>query len=157
MLGDKESGTGTLDLKDETSSFKSVGLIVGNSGEGNVNVSNGATLTSSGYGFIGSNVTGKGLVNISTGSLWNIVNEDGNGQLLQVGVLGSGELNITSGGEVKARDTQIGSRDTGKGDVLVDGQNSLLETLSMLVGGTGKGTVTLTNNGTLNVLGGEVY
>lgn len=157
VLGEEESGIGTLNLKDETSSFRSEGLIVGNSGNGNVNVSNGTTLTSSGYGFIGSNITGKGLVNISTGSLWNILNEDGNGQLLRVGLSGSGELNITSGGEVKALDTQIGSYDTGKGTVLIDGQNSLLETFNMLVGATGKGTVTLTNNGTLNVVGGEVY
>lgn len=157
VLGEEESGIGTLNLKDETSSFRSEGLIVGNSGNGNVNVSNGTTLTSSGYGFIGSNITGKGLVNISTGSLWNILNEDGNGQLLRVGLFGSGELNITSGGEVKALDTQIGSNDTGKGTVLIDGQNSLLETFNMLVGATGKGTVTLTNNGTLNVVGGEVY
>lgn len=39
----------------------------------------------------------------------------------------------------------------------VDGQNSLLETFNMNVGTTGTGTLTLTNNGTLNVEGGEVY
>lgn len=39
----------------------------------------------------------------------------------------------------------------------VDGQNSLLETFNMYVGTSGTGTLTLTNNGTLNVEGGEVY
>lgn len=77
--------------------------------------------------------------------------------MLQVGVLGTGELNITTGGIVKARDTQIALNDKSKGDVRVDGQNSLLETFNMNVGTTGTGTLTLTNNGTLNVEGGEVY
>ncbi|EQX53646.1 protein hipA [Escherichia coli UMEA 3174-1] len=76
---------------------------------------------------------------------------------LQVGVLGTGELNITTGGIVKARDTQIALNDKSKGDVRVDGQNSLLETFNMYVGTSGTGTLTLTNNGTLNVEGGEVY
>ena len=78
--------------------------------------------------------------------------------MLQVGVLGTGELNITTGGIVKARDTQIALNDKKKkGDVRVDGQNSLLETFNMYVGTSGTGTLTLTNNGTLNVEGGEVY
>ncbi len=77
--------------------------------------------------------------------------------MLQVGVLGAGELNITTGGIVKARDTQIALNDKSKGDVRVDGQNSLLEAFNMNVGTTGTGTLTLTNNGTLNVEGGEVY
>lgn len=77
--------------------------------------------------------------------------------MLQVGVLGTGELNITTGGIVKARDTQIALNDKSKGDVRVDGQNSLLETFNMYVGTSGTGTLTLTNNGTLNVEGGEVY
>ncbi|HAU9468273.1 TPA: autotransporter outer membrane beta-barrel domain-containing protein, partial [Escherichia coli] len=38
-----------------------------------------------------------------------------------------------------------------------DGQNSLLETFNMYVGTSGTGTLTLTNSGTLNVEGGEVY
>ncbi|MDW4772732.1 hypothetical protein NQ274_29540, partial [Escherichia coli] len=100
---------------------------------------------------------GKGIVNISTDSLWNLKTSSTNAQLLQVGVLGAGELNITTGGIVKARDTQIALNDKSKGDVRVDGQNSLLETFNMNVGTTGTGTLTLTNNGTLNVEGGEVY
>lgn len=72
-------------------------------------------------------------------------------------LIGTGELNITTGGIVKARDTQIALNDKSKGDVRVDGQNSLLETFNMYVGTSGTGTLTLTNNGTLNVEGGEVY
>ncbi len=118
---------------------------------------NPATLNSTGYGFIGGNASGKGIVNISTDSLWNLKTSSTNAQLLQVGVLGTGELNITTGGIVKARDTQIALNDKSKGDVRVDGQNSLLETFNMNVGTSGTGTLTLTNNGTLNVEGGEVY
>lgn len=157
FLGDKASGIGTLNLMDATSSFDTVGINVGNFGSGIVNVSNGATLNSTGYGFIGGNASGKGIVNISTHSLWNLKTSSTNAQLLQVGVLGTGELNITTGGIVKARDTQIALNDKSKGDVRVDGQNSLLETFNMNVGTTGTGTLTLTNNGTLNVEGGEVY
>ncbi|EIW6510929.1 autotransporter outer membrane beta-barrel domain-containing protein, partial [Escherichia coli] len=157
FLGDKASGIGTLNLMDATSSFDTVGINVGNFGSGIVNVSNGATLNSTGYGFIGGNASGKGIVNISTDSLWNLKTSSTNAQLLQVGVLGAGELNITTGGIVKARDTQIALNDKSKGDVRVDGQNSLLETFNMNVGTTGSGTLTLTNNGTLNVEGGEVY
>lgn len=157
FLGDKASGIGTLNLMDATSLFDTVGINVGNFGSGIVNVSNGATLNSTGYGFIGGNASGKGIVNISTDSLWNLKTSSTNAQLLQVGVLGTGELNITTGGIVKARDTQIALNDKSKGDVRVDGQNSLLETFNMNVGTTGTGTLTLTNNGTLNVEGGEVY
>ncbi|WP_224504893.1 autotransporter outer membrane beta-barrel domain-containing protein, partial [Escherichia coli] len=157
FLGDKASGIGTLNLMDATSSFDTVGINVGNFGSGIVNVSNGATLNSTGYGFIGGNASGKGIVNISTDSLWNLKTSSTNAQLLQVGVLGTGELNITTGGIVKARDTQIALNDKSKGEVRVDGQNSLLETFNMYVGTSGTGTLTLTNNGTLNVEGGEVY
>ncbi len=121
FLGDKASGIGTLNLMDATSSFDTVGINVGNFGSGIVNVSNGATLNSTGYGFIGGNASGKGIVNISTDSLWNLKTSSTNAQLLQVGVLGTGELNITTGGIVKARDTQIALNDKSKGDVRVDG------------------------------------
>lgn len=137
FLGDKASGIGTLNLMDATSSFDTVGINVGNFGSGIVNVSNGATLNSTGYGFIGGNASGKGIVNISTDSLWNLKTSSTNAQLLQVGVLGKGELNITTGGIVKARDTQIALNDKSKGDVRVDGQNSLLETFNMYVGTSG--------------------
>lgn len=60
LLGDKASGIGTLNLMDATSSFDTVGINVGNFGSGIVNVSNGATLNSTGYGFIGGNASGKG-------------------------------------------------------------------------------------------------
>ncbi|EHW2502397.1 TPA: autotransporter outer membrane beta-barrel domain-containing protein [Escherichia coli] len=116
FLGDKASGIGTLNLMDATSSFDTVGINVGNFGSGIVNVSNGATLNSTGYGFIGGNASGKGIVNISTDSLWNLKTSSTNAQLLQVGVLGKGELNITTGGIVKARDTQIALNDKSKGD-----------------------------------------
>ncbi|HDI8939735.1 TPA: autotransporter outer membrane beta-barrel domain-containing protein [Escherichia coli] len=116
FLGDKASGIGTLNLMDGTSSFDTVGINVGNFGSGIVNVSNGATLNSTGYGFIGGNASGKGIVNISTDSLWNLKTSSTNAQLLQVGVLGTGELNITTGGIVKARDTQIALNDKSKGD-----------------------------------------
>ncbi|EJQ6579369.1 autotransporter outer membrane beta-barrel domain-containing protein [Escherichia coli] len=121
FLGDKASGIGTLNLMDGASSFDTVGINVGNFGSGIVNVSNGATLNSTGYGFIGGNASGKGIVNISTDSLWNLKTSSTNAQLLQVGVLGAGELNITTGGIVKARDTQIALNDKSKGDVRVDG------------------------------------
>ncbi len=96
FLGDKASGIGTLNLMDATSLFDTVGINVGNFGSGIVNVSNGATLNSTGYGFIGGNASGKGIVNISTDSLWNLKTSSTNAQLLQVGVLGAGELNITT-------------------------------------------------------------
>ena len=64
-----------------------------------------------------------------------------------VGWYGTGVLNILAGGNASLS----------KGDVRVDGQNSLLETFNMYVGTSGTGTLTLTNNGTLNVEGGEVY
>lgn len=150
FLGDKASGIGTLNLMDGTSSFDTVGINVGNFGSGIVNVSNGATLNSTGYGFIGGNASGKGIVNISTDSLWNLKTSSTNAQLLQVGVLGTGELNITTGGIVKARDTQIALNDKSKGDVRVDGQNSLLETFNMYdTQGLGRGNIA--NDGLLTL------
>lgn len=52
--------------------FDIVGINVGNFGSGIVNVSNGVIFNLTGYGFIGGNVFGKGIVNILMDSFWNL-------------------------------------------------------------------------------------
>lgn len=158
--GMKETGTGNITVKDKNSVITNLGTNLGYDGHGEMNISNEGLVVSNGGSSLGYGETGVGnvsIVNISTDSLWNLKTSSTNAQLLQVGVLGKGELNITTGGIVKARDTQIALNDKSKGDVRVDGQNSLLETFNMYVGTSGTGTLTLTNSGTLNVEGGEVY
>lgn len=112
IIGGNATGIGTLNVQDQDSVITVRRLYNGYFGNGKVNISN------------------NGLINnkeISTDSLWNLKTSSTNAQLLQVGVLGTGELNITTGGIVKARDTQIALNDKSKGDVRVDGQNSRIK------------------------------
>lgn len=71
-MGDKVSGIGILNLMDVILLFDIVGINVGNFGSGIVNVSNGVIFNLMGYGFIGGNVFGKGIVNILMDSFWNL-------------------------------------------------------------------------------------
>lgn len=152
IIGGNATGIGTLNVQDQDSVITVRRLYNGYFGNGTVNISNNGLINNKEYSLVGVQDGSHGVVNVTDKGHWNFL---GTGEA--VGVLGTGELNITTGGIVKARDTQIALNDKSKGDVRVDGQNSLLETFNMYVGASGTGTLTLTNSGTLNVEGGEVY
>ncbi|WP_089627611.1 autotransporter outer membrane beta-barrel domain-containing protein [Escherichia coli] len=153
VIGGNENSKGTVNVLGGTWRLYDSGnnarpLNVGQSGTGMLNIKQKGHVDG-GYLRLGTQAVGVGMVNVE--------GEDSvlTTELFEIGSYGT--LNITTGGIVKARDTQIALNDKSKGDVRVDGQNSLLEAFNMNVGTTGTGTLTLTNNGTLNVEGGEVY
>ncbi|GDC91382.1 autotransporter protein [Escherichia coli] len=181
--GMKETGTGNITVKDKNSVITNLGTNLGYDGHGEMNISNQGLVVSNGGSSLGYGETGVGNVSITTGGMWE-VNKN---VYTTIGVAGVGNLNISDGGKFVSQnitflgdkasgigtlnlmdatssfDTvginvgKIALNDKSKGDVRVDGQNSLLETFNMYVGTSGTGTLTLTNSGTLNVEGGEVY
>ncbi|RCS24199.1 autotransporter outer membrane beta-barrel domain-containing protein [Phyllobacterium salinisoli] len=126
---------------------------VGYYGNGTLVISNGGTVrsevgelatgdTSRRAGHATVQVTGKD-------SAWTIFG----GVLIHVGGWGTGTLDIADGGKVDAMSSviNIGDNLSGKGTVSVDGPNSLLtNTAAISVGNAGKGTLTVSNGGSVS-------
>jgi len=123
-------------------------LIVGNGGNGTLNVQNGGQVTSN-SGIIGVNSGSTGLVTVDgssaggTASKWALTND------LFVGYSGNGTLNVQNGGQVTSSNNgYIGFNSGSTGLVTVDGgATKWTVTNSLTVGNAGTGTLTLTNGG----------
>jgi T5SS/PEP-CTERM-associated repeat protein/autotransporter-associated beta strand protein len=126
-------------------------LAVGNSGEGTLEITNGGVVEADSYAYIAYAVGSKGTVTVSgAGSIWDVKTT------LDVGRLGEGTLNITSGGKVKTGGSvTIGSFFIGTpsiGLVTVSGSGSALDINSSLdVGHFGNGTLEITDAGVVKV------
>lgn len=152
-LGGSSGGNGTLNLSGATSVVR-VGatggseLRVGDAGTGNLNVSAGATLNSTGT--ISNTSTAIGSVIISgVGTVWNCPG-------LSVGPFGNGTLTIADGGLVNAAGTTvIVARNTGATGRLRLGAGALPGTLNATsvqlgrtsAGNSGNGTVEFNHTG----------
>ncbi|WP_049823254.1 autotransporter domain-containing protein [Bradyrhizobium sp. WSM2254] len=123
-------------------------LVIGNSGNGNLAITNGGGLTTSGFGYLGFFANSTGTVSVDgAGSNWDISSG------LTVGHSGTGALTITHGGLVTSTGAiNIGANAGATGSVLVDGAGSALglnSTATLSVGQSGNGTLTITNGGTV--------
>ncbi|RKR65535.1 autotransporter family porin [Yokenella regensburgei] len=154
-VGDTAGSTGVINIDGTGSSFTTGnGLVVGNAGTGTITLTNGAVLSSNSMSsLIGSRAGGNGTVTVSSGSTWN------NTVPLVVGQLGTGALNILTGGTVTGSGMTIGGQTTGggKGVVNVTGLGSVLDFLGITVGGghdTGTGTLTIADSGVVNTTRG---
>lgn len=125
-------------------------LFVGAIGSGNLAITNGGSLTSSGLGYIGFFANGAGTVSVDgTGSIWN------NTAGLKIGNLGTGTLTVTHGGTVSAVNTSVGSGAGGSGTVTVTGAGSTwTNSGDVSVGDLGTGTLTI-SNGALAITAGN--
>ena len=156
-------------------------LNIGYNGTGTVNVSNGGAVTTqvpfAGAGadiYVGYNGGGSGTLNITTsgtvncfngyigygagsngtvtvsgpGSLWNTTAAFSS---FNVGINGTGTLNITNGGMVGNYQSTIGNNAGSNGTVNVDGAGSSWQissiTTGLTVGNGGTGTLNITNGG----------
>jgi T5SS/PEP-CTERM-associated repeat protein len=137
-IGVDSGSTGLVTVDGVGSTWTSNFLIsVGNSGDGTLRITNGATVSTTSNGVLGYYGGSTGLVTIDGGgSSWN-------SNFLSVGNGGRGTLTITGGGAVTAthvstNSTSLLAIDVGRGSLLAD--NS--------------GAGTLTNNGTIRILAG---
>lgn len=116
-------------------------LSVGETADGTVNVSGGATVTNA-TGWLGTRRPYKGTMNVDGGgSTWTSTAD------IAVGNDGSGYLNITNGGKVTNRDGYVAINTASYGAVVVSGQDSWWENRSLFLGNQSNGYVTIRNGG----------
>jgi len=117
-------------------------LIIGNSGNGLLAVSNGGNVTTIGDSIAGNTSSSNGTVTVDgSGSKWI-----GSGNLT-VGNSGNGTLNITNGGNVTANSSYIGVASGSNGTVSVSGLGSSFytTTYNSNIGVSGTGSLTVSN------------
>jgi len=116
-------------------------LIVGQEGEGTLNVSDGATVSNS-NGYVGRMSGSIGTATVSGGDWTNTAS-------LSVGEAGQGTLNVGVGGSVSNTFGYVGQSAGSTGGVTVDGgtwSNSSI----LWVGTSGEGTLTVSNGGSVS-------
>jgi T5SS/PEP-CTERM-associated repeat protein len=136
-LGYNTGAKGTVNVDGTGSAWTSTGtIIVGYSGTGTVNITNGGQ--ASGGAAIGEIPGSTGTVNIDgAGSAW--IDYD----TLVVGANGTGALNITNGGRANSGFGIVGLSTAGLGTVMVDGPGSTWSSGFTNIGHFGQGTSTL--------------
>jgi len=143
--------SGDVDPADPSTWDSSTTGIVGNTGDGTMDITGGSDVIDE-YGIIGYDADTTGAVTVDgTNSTWT-----NNGNLI-VGYEGNGTLNITGGGAVSNDHGIIGSESGTTGDVTVDGSDSTWTNNGTLyVGLRGDGTVNITDGGTVSSIGGGI-
>ena len=128
-------------------------MIVGDLGLGRLNISNGSSVHSNQLAAPGRSTGSIGLVTVDgTGTLWS------NSQDIEVGGLGTGDLEITNGGQINCRAAYVGNaRAPNNGTVRIDGSGSAWTNTNDLGNGQfGVGTLLISNGGHASNEGGFV-
>jgi T5SS/PEP-CTERM-associated repeat protein len=145
-IGNSTGSQGTVMVTGPGSTWtNNVGLNIGNSGTGFLNILNAGTVTSNG-GTLGASSGSAGTVTVDgTASMWT-----SNAQVV-VGSSGTGTLNITNGGKVTDSAGYIALAGGSVGTVTVDGTNSTWTNSPGNVfvgyGSNSTGTLTIENGG----------
>ena len=143
-LGWTSGATGSVAVDGSGSAWVNIAqLWVGYNGGGTLAITNGAAVTNPNQpSYVGFNSGATGTVNVDgSGSSWT-------NAAVNIGVLGSGALNVAGGGAVKCSSAAIGGGQGAVGAVAVDGSGSVWTNSGNLVVGNSGGA------GTLNVSGG---
>jgi T5SS/PEP-CTERM-associated repeat protein len=134
------TASGLVTLDGAGSSLTSVNfLYLGDTGNGSLSVTNGATVTSS-FFTLGNNAGATGHLHL-----------DGPGTQLNsslnifVGEAGQGDMTITNGAKVTGYYSDIGDASTGSGTLTVDGAGSQWNQTNTTVGVAGTGVLNITN------------
>jgi outer membrane autotransporter protein len=139
LIGDEAGGTGTVTVDDATLSADVI--LVGNDGAGTMTISGGSTVTVD--DFIVANAAGSsGTATVTgTGTSLDLAIE------LNVGLEGTGTLDVTNGGNILAADgVRVGTYADGVGTININGVNSeITNNANTRIGDDGTGTVALTN------------
>lgn len=147
VLGDGLSGSGTVTLDGEDSSWENTGLLtVGGGSQGTLTVRNGATVTTGSATVAnGANaeltVTGSGSAWTSTGAHY-------------FGVAGNATVSVLNGAQMSTGDTVVARRSTSTSTVTVNGTGSSWSTGSLTIGGDAAETDAPGGNATVTVSAG---
>ncbi|AKE61886.1 lipoprotein/autotransporter domain-containing protein [Citrobacter amalonaticus Y19] len=152
-LGNANTGDGTVEVNGADAVLNTAILIVGQSGTGTLTITDNGVVNSSGTGTIGSNAGSSGVVDVSNGGLWSLINASGIAQMLSVGNYGTGTLNINTTGTVTGGATTLGGAVGGTGNVNVNGTDAALNTSSLIVGSYGRGILAIADSGVVNSTG----
>ena len=148
-VGTLSGSHGTATVTGNGSMWMNTGnLYIGSSGIGVLNIENGGQVSNA-YGFLGFESGSQGMVTVAgNGSKW----ANSASVCLQVGVHGSGLLNVEDGGQVFSSYGILGTCPGSQGTVVITGKGSKwINSLSLSVGDDGNGTLTLENDGEVSV------
>ncbi|EMO7865590.1 autotransporter outer membrane beta-barrel domain-containing protein [Citrobacter amalonaticus] len=156
IVGAGTGGTGTVTVEGADSQWLTDSLVVGDLGTGTVTLTDGALLQASGQSIIGKSTSGHGTINVSSGAVW-----DNTTDMLEVGLSGTGALNISANGTVNADSFVVGVAAGGEGTVIVDGADAVLNTgvasgPLWAVGYMGTGDVQVRNGGLMTSKSGSI-
>ena len=148
------SSTGVATVSGPGSQWNnSSNLIVGFSGDGTLNVTDGGAVSNNSYSAIGYNFGSSSEATVSgSDSHWS------NPGALYVGRSGDGRLNVEAGGEVNNTHAFLGRYINSTGEATVTGPGSQWNNSNLTVGGDtsaagGSGTLNLTDSGLANISG----
>ncbi|EPJ7186186.1 TPA: autotransporter outer membrane beta-barrel domain-containing protein [Citrobacter amalonaticus] len=155
-VGAGTGSNGTVTMEGTDSQWLTDSLVVGDLGTGTVTLTDGALLQASGQSIIGKSTSGHGTVNVSSGAVW-----DNTTDMLEVGLSGTGALNIDANGTVNADSFVVGVAAGGEGTVIVDGADAVLNTgvasgSLWAVGYMGTGDVQVRNGGLMTSKSGSI-
>ena len=157
IVGALAGSTGTLNVKDNISSYTSDNLTIGSLGTGNLTISSMGSVQTTMQAVLGEKVGGAGAVTIDgAGSEWKVdgnlvIGQNGDGtKTSSVTVSSGGLLTVNGPGPVSA--LVIGQEFGSIGILTIDGKDSHVQgtgAANMEIGGHGRGTLELKNGATL--------
>ena len=145
-IGHQAGSTGTVNVRHLGSQLTSSAAIkVGDAGNGTLNIENGGQVLHTVRGFIGNQASGNGTVNVTgADDSFAVRSTWANSLDLQVGVEGSGTLNIDEAGLVSNERGIIGSQAGSTGTVTLNGAGSeWSNTGDLIIGRAGTGTLNI--------------
>ncbi len=140
-LGREQFGAGIVTVTGDESSWESETLRIGNRGDAELNILEGARVESDGLAFAA----------VQEGSKVSITVDGNDSRLisgsLRIGNSGEADLEITDGGSVSSTDGWIGFNDLGDGAVRVSGPESRWDSNNLTVGWNGDGDLIVDSGG----------
>lgn len=148
------SGSGKLLLAGDSAATLGHTIIGSGGGSGTVTISDNSTLTSTGYIRVGTG-SGRGELNVEGGTLIG-----SNAGSFQIGLneSGRGIVNVSKGGSLELKNSEVTVGNSGNGTLNVDGAGSTFSTNTannFIVGHVDKGLVSVTNGGQILLQGNQ--
>lgn len=157
-LGVNAGSSGTADISGAGTNWTVTGpLAIGGAGNGDMTISGGARVSSTGVLTVGQQGTATGTLTVAGAN-----SQVTAANILYIGDRGAGNVAISDGGAViggtvvLGADAPTGSSAGGVGTLTIDGANSLLRgTTFVRIGNRNRGEATISNGGTLQADGAE--
>lgn len=153
ILGKLVSSSGEVNVSGNGSILNTRDMLVGQSGTGELLISDYGLVNSSFSSSIGQSRGSSGVVHIENNGQWIIRGTDGQYLDLVVGDSGEGEFYLSTGGKASVGQIQIGKNNTGNGVINVSGVGTELNTYAIQTGLNGVGTLNISDYGVVNFSG----